>query len=62
MQLTHDNSMSIELKRALTSILIGTLTALFAAIIQALTQYLQTFPTEIAAGMVASLKYLKYYV
>lgn len=54
--------MSVELKRALMSILVGTLTALFAAIIQALTHYLQTFPTEVVAGTVAVVKYLKYYV
>lgn len=54
--------MSVELKRILMSILIGTLTALFTAIIQALTHYLESLNVPAAAGIVAGVKYLKYYV
>lgn len=51
-------AMTPELKKALISIFIGTLTALFAAIIQQLTNYLQDLNVPIAAGMVAAAKYL----
>lgn len=56
------SAMTPELKRALMSIFIGTLTALFAAIIQQLTNYLQGINVPIVAGAVAAVKYLKYYV
>jgi hypothetical protein len=54
--------MTPEIKRALMSILIGTLTALFAAIIQQLTIYLQTINVPAAAAVVAVVRYIKYYV
>lgn len=52
--------MSVELKKALISILIGTLTAFFAAVIQALTAYLQNMPIEPLAVLVAVGRYLTY--
>lgn len=52
--------MSIELKKALISILIGTLTAFFAAIIQALTAYLQNVPIEPLAVIAAVGRYLTF--
>jgi len=52
--------MSVELKKALISILIGTLTAFFAAVIQALTNYLQSIPIEPLAVLAAYARYFTY--
>lgn len=52
--------MSLELKKALISILIGTLTAFFAAVIQALTSYLQSVPIEPLAVIAAYVRYFTF--
>jgi acetyl-CoA carboxylase beta subunit len=54
--------MTPELKHALMSILIGTLTALFTAIIQQLTNYLHTLPAPGVGGVVAAYAYLRNYL
>lgn len=54
--------MSVELKRALVSILIGTMTAFFAAVIQAFTNYLQSIPIEPVAVIAAYVRYFTYRV